>query len=224
MIISHKHKFIFIKTGKTAGTSIEGCLARQCGEQDVVTPLYPPVVGHKARNYQGFCNPIDEFLFRRGRKNRLVWQLFHQNIRFYNHIPAQIVKKRVSHDVWNNYFKFCVERNPYTKSISQYRMLHKRSNGRLTLEQFFARGLLRSDFRHYTGVDGELIVDTVLRYEDLHQQLADVCARLAVPFEADALGREKTITHTENIELSDKQKAMIQRLFSNEFTMFEYSK
>jgi hypothetical protein len=43
MIISHKHKFIFIKPQKSAGTSVELLLSRICGPDDVITPLgYDP--------------------------------------------------------------------------------------------------------------------------------------------------------------------------------------
>ena len=39
MIISHKYKYIFFKTSKTAGTSIEISLSRFCGKDDVITPI-----------------------------------------------------------------------------------------------------------------------------------------------------------------------------------------
>ena len=39
MIISHKYKFIFLKTKKTAGTSIEISLSRYCGNNDIITPI-----------------------------------------------------------------------------------------------------------------------------------------------------------------------------------------
>ena len=39
MIISHKHQFIFIKTKKTAGTSIEIALSQFCGEKDIITTI-----------------------------------------------------------------------------------------------------------------------------------------------------------------------------------------
>ena len=39
MIISHKHKFIFIKPIKVGGTSIEIALAKHCGVDDIITPI-----------------------------------------------------------------------------------------------------------------------------------------------------------------------------------------
>ena len=48
MIISRAHNFIFIKTRKTAGSSMEMALASHVGPEDVVTPL-------------GFAQDIERF-------------------------------------------------------------------------------------------------------------------------------------------------------------------
>ncbi len=57
MICSHVHKFVFIKTTKTASTSIEMGLERFCGPQDIVTPIW----------HDGSANSIE----RPGRNYRL---------------------------------------------------------------------------------------------------------------------------------------------------------
>ena len=41
MIVSFSKRFIFIKTRKTAGTSMEIALSGQCADGDIVTPIVP---------------------------------------------------------------------------------------------------------------------------------------------------------------------------------------
>ena len=41
MIASHAHRFIFLKTRKTAGTSVEIALSKACGPDDVITVTSP---------------------------------------------------------------------------------------------------------------------------------------------------------------------------------------
>ena len=39
MIVSHSNKFIFVKTRKTSGTSMEVSLSQVCGPDDIITPI-----------------------------------------------------------------------------------------------------------------------------------------------------------------------------------------
>ena len=133
MILSHKYRFLFVKTLKTAGTSIEVFLSQQCGPEDVVTPILPHVEPHRARNHEGF----------------------------FNHIPATAIRERVGPEVWRSYFKFCVERNPWDKTLSYYHMMNAREGGGLTFERFLERNDLPANYPTYTepGDPGRIIVD-----------------------------------------------------------------
>jgi len=41
MILSKINNFLFLKTRKTAGTSIEIFLSRYCDDKDIITPITP---------------------------------------------------------------------------------------------------------------------------------------------------------------------------------------
>lgn len=102
MIISHKYKFIFIKTAKTAGTSIEIFLSQHCGERDLVTPIWPHVEPHHARNYRGLWNPLPEIIENKGRGIRSTARNVLKRRKFFNHIPAKAVKQRIPRKVWDS--------------------------------------------------------------------------------------------------------------------------
>jgi hypothetical protein len=56
--------------------------------------------------------------------------------------------------IWNSYFKFCVERNPWDKVLSHYHMHAYRLGGALSLDQYFARGKFPINYPRYTTPSG----------------------------------------------------------------------
>jgi hypothetical protein len=181
VIISHKNRFIFIKTVKTAGTSIEIGLSKFCGSDDIITKIsdedeavrtalgYPGPQNNPNRN--SLANAI------RGMRGRPL------RGDFYNHISAAKVRSLVGDRIWSQYFKFCFERNPWDKTISHY-YWKTRSSGPTSLDHFIAssemRRLKRGGIDLYT-VGGDVVVDQVFKYENLHDELERVRALIGAP-------------------------------------------
>jgi len=227
MILSHKYKFIFIKTAKTAGTSIEVFLSKHCGPRDIVTPIGPPVEGHQPRNYEGFINPIPEILERPG---KLFFALRHSmtsHEKFYNHMPAREIRNRVPADIWNAYFKFCVERNPWDKVLSHYHMHAAREGGSLTLDEYLARGRFPINYFRYTDRSGkEIIVDRVIRYENLLPGLNEVFSQLGIPFDGKlgvaAKSEYRTDRRPYQEVFNDEQRKVVENAFAKEIELHGY--
>jgi hypothetical protein len=186
MIISHTHKFIFIKSEKTAGTSIEAALSGLCEGDDVVTPLndYPFNRDEKGRQVHHARNA-----------ERLDWW----NHELGQHVDARTIKAKLPHDVWTSYLKVSIVRDPWDRAVSLYtwktrndptmrpqkRLIHRLGapfNEVGELKRLFYR-FLRGDWEtndRYYIIDDELCVDFVIRYESLQEDLNGLCSRLGV--------------------------------------------
>jgi len=227
MIISHKYKFIFIKTAKTAGTSIEVFLSKQCGPTDIVTPIAPPVEGHQPRNYQGFINPIPEILERPHKVLSALRHALTRREKFYNHMSAFLVQKRVPGQLWNSYFKFCVERNPWDKVLSHYHMHAAREGDSLSLDEYLARGRFPINYFRYTDRSGaKIIVDRILRYENLVAELGEVFSQLKIPFDGTLGVTAKSGYRSDRRPyqevFNDEQRRIVEKAFAKEIKLHGY--
>ena len=182
MIISHKYKFIFLKTRKTASTSTESALNEICGPDDIVSPFEKLNEVHRQglgpRNYQ-YRPPVwsTEWpnLFSRYLRNGQM------PLNYYSHMQAWRVKKRLGKRIWNSYFKFAFDRNPWDREVSWY--CHQFAQGRFTGN--FSQHIMRlpqhtvENFEIYS-CNGEVAVDFLGRYENLESDLAKVMDILGV--------------------------------------------
>lgn len=144
MILSEKHKFVFIKGMKVAGTSVEMALSVLCGPNDIVTPISPVderarmEMGGRAQNYSG--DPALEAAYRerivRARPEELG-SIAHPPLTFYNHMPLTEVIARHGRPL-TGFRIVCVERSPYAKVLSW-------ANMRLTYGSYRVGGTMRAD-------------------------------------------------------------------------------
>jgi len=229
MIISHKHKFIFIKTQKTAGTSIEIALAKICGPDDIIT-----TIGYKdeakrreiaGRGAQNHLLPFSKFgkinwlkyLFRGKRPN-----LFHE------HISAEDVKALIDKDIWDSYYKFSFDRNPWDKFVSFYHWSTRKKDKDLSIDEFIAQGkaIEYKGFDLYT-VGGTQPIDQVFKYENLSEALEIISEKLGLdeklkmPKYVAKGGIRKDKSHYSKV-LSDYAKRKIELLAAREIAFMDY--
>lgn len=190
MIVSHAHRFIFIKTQKTAGTAMEVALSKFCGPDDIITPIQTWIEGERAeqsgrgpQNYR-FSHPLvpKRPLIKRlmGRPERH----YHPSIGFYDHMPAWRVKAYVGDEVWGSYFKFAFERNPWDRQVSWYHYKTKSKPDGLvpTFEAFLAdEKRAKVDNHALYAIDGTVAVDFLGRYEAIETDFAQALAQAGLP-------------------------------------------
>jgi hypothetical protein len=174
MIVSHAHKFIFLKTKKTAGTSIELALSRLCGPDDVITPLTKNDEALRdgmrgAQNWRlhgwwGSPRPLWQ---------RRWWKFTAEDYGFYNHMPAAQAKALLNDDkAWRSYFKFAFDRNPWDRQVSFYHHRHRHEANPPPFTEFIhsdKRARL-NNFEIYS-IDGDVAVDFIGHYETLEADL-----------------------------------------------------
>ena len=220
MIVSHEHRFIFVKTRKTAGTSIEVFLARLLGPDAVVTPVIPPVPGHLPRNHSAPFNPLPQMLHER--RIRPALADLRQRRTYWNHMPATRIRERVGARVWDSYFKFCFERDPWDKVVSWYWFL-RWTVPDLPFDRFVLTQELPTDFPLYS-IDGRMAMDAVGRFEHVHDDLTAILAKIGVD-EPVELPREKTARPGERdtpTVFTPELDAHVARVFAREIAEFGY--
>ncbi|GAA5525494.1 hypothetical protein Maes01_02064 [Microbulbifer aestuariivivens] len=228
MIISHKYKFIFIKTNKTAGTSIEIGLSKFCGPDDIITPISPEDEEIRRRlgypGPQNYKNPIWKMSFKDA-----VDSVFKGKKRpkFYNHISAQEVIDLIGREKWDDYYTFCFERNPWDRVISQYYWVNK-SEPRPEMQEFLKSTAIErlklKGYGNYT-VNGEVVVDKVCKFENLSEELDQFRTLVGLP-EKIELPKAKSKYRKDKRDyhdvFSEEDRRSISELFRDEIDLMGY--
>ncbi len=185
MILSHAHKFIYIKTYKTGSTSVEAALSGVCGPDDVITEASEQLRGVRQKPAQNYRIDHPE------KPHRPLWKTllgrperhYHPSVGYYEHMPASRVRTYAGEDVWKRYFKFSFERNPWDRQVSWYHYKTKSKTGaaKPSFAAFNAdrRRAWVENWDLYTA-DGAVILDFVGRYEALDADFAKVLAEIGL--------------------------------------------
>lgn len=211
VLVSHRYKFIYIKTIKTASTTVEDFFQRFClpeGEQDMY------ISHHESKQKITDAGIIGSR--RSGRKDEDKW---------YSHIPATEIKKMLGLHAWKTYFKFTVVRNPWDKVVSLY---HHRfgPNPAISFSEFVDKYIKRSvDWDLYT-IKKEPRCNFYIRFENLEEDIERVCQILRIPFNKKRIQHYKLGNKIHNHYrdyYDDKTREIVRKVYQREINFFKYT-
>lgn len=220
MIINHKYRFIYVKNARVASTSFEIALSKFCGPGDIITPISGK--NERIRTQMNFTPPQNFQDPATGEK--LYWA----------HISAREIRSKVPAEVWNDYFKFGIERNPFDRIISLFyhdgakRKIGDTKDLRKMLEWWLSttdRPL--SNWNNYTDENGNIMLDFMLLYESLYAHTRELEHKLGLPSRIPikrvhaAAEKRKNYTHYRQV-LTEKSRDILSRACRNEIEKYGY--
>jgi hypothetical protein len=206
MIISHRHRYIYVKAEKVGGTSVEVALARSCGPEDIITPS------------EAFDPSKDETPYSQPGQNASG---------FRHHSEPSEIRRKIGENIWREYFKIGVVRNPWDLVVSQYfwekswrpelqeRILRNYLGHMHWLSLDYHRRFVTAGLRRILGVgedfgwyaramarqrsvekywfdtSGRRILDRYLSFENLNSDFGELCEELGI--DVGPLPRLKTL-------------------------------
>ncbi|NEZ68106.1 hypothetical protein D0962_36160 [Leptolyngbyaceae cyanobacterium CCMR0082] len=230
MIINHKYQFIYLKTRKTASTSIEIALRKFCDANDIITPI-----------------PPDDEIIARDR-GAIGPQNYNEGYPpFQNHSNAAFIKEKLGVERWNSSFKFCFERNPFDKAISRYYWDKEKCKQKYEYSKAYYHSKNKevpeyiplpeindylssieeqflSSWNIYT-INNRIAVDFIGRHENLLNDLKTIKDKLGLPNELSLPEAKKGYRldqrHYSKI-LNEQTRFRIEKICSREMEMFGY--
>lgn len=227
MLISHRHKFIFTKTVKTAGTSVESYFERYC------MPEGEWREEHQRDSYESEFGVI-------GYRGKISGE----KPKWYHHMPASEIRTLVGDEIWNSYFKFTVIRNPWDKAISAYyhfgedykmklsrKLFQKILKPSCTLKQISFLNWLTDEKpprdRNKYLINDEVCVDEFIRFENLSDGIERVCNKIGIPWDETRLPKFKTEKRDRAVKPCDlytpQAHRLIEKRYAYEIKHFDYA-
>ena len=225
VLVCHSKEFVFLKTRKTAGTTVEMVLEPLCAPPGHVVKEQTPA---RLSRY-GIIGT------RRIPQRRPMWLYRHSNF-WRNHMGAEKTRTALGPEKFDRYTKISAVREPFSRSVSQFRWRLQEagrdassmefSEQRAAFRDFVAGGDWPDD-REIVHVGGRYVIDHAVRFEHLAEDLKALIERLGLGLSAEAIPHTKsTGGPRKSIPLADyydaESIATVRQRFSWVYDHFDY--
>lgn len=229
LYINHERKAIFIHIPKTAGSYIANVLvkyygftnylhllANKCPEHDEIskTNEFPIVLTGNPKYDNSFFNKFTGILK-------------------YCQMSEYINKMcNMDADKWNEYFKFCFIRHPYSRAISAWKHIKQIFPNSLPFNEYIRQNkyfvsnieyghIFMSQLIHITDISGKCGMNMIGRFEHLEEDLEIILNKIGF---RQIIHNKKIINSSKNFTLKIDRKMLriMNYLFSDDFRYFRY--
>jgi hypothetical protein len=183
-IVCDSRKFIFLKSRKTAGTSLELWLAPNLDPKADLISTGHELKEHHHRIWKRFDRPSTKALHALRRVTTFA-PIFRQ------HMSAAEVRRFAGRRRWRDYSKISIVRNPWDRTLSLWRWRQHTSGTSISLGDFVSAmekggnharemGAYRWDNWVYYAIGNDVVLDHVIKYESLETDARAVFERFGI--------------------------------------------
>lgn len=197
-----------MRTEKTGGSSLSEALVDIVGEEALLSDLTRPAWAK--------YSPIHHGALRRNLPDVFG---------FHPHATARQARRVLGKDIFDNYYKFAVERNPWDRQVSLYmhrewKKKNKSPDFDKDMKSFFYRSTEYVKLNNWSiyGIGQDVVVDRVLRYENLTSELDSLRQALGIKKKIELPVRRKYTDDRPHYSTyySDETRDMIARWYKKE--------
>jgi len=161
-------------------------------------------------------------------------------LKFFAHMPIWLIKERLeplskkfNYDIFNNFYKFGVIRNPFDVVVSDYYWRKDSKNRKKRSFEYILKELELNNFQTYALLNlnklmdknlDKILCNKIIKYENLNEELSTVFYKLGIPFNGKLEIFKKKSERDKDYKkfYNDKSRKLIEEIFWKEIEMFNY--
>lgn len=163
LVISDKYKYIFFHIPKNAGVSVSTYLINQ----------------EYRLFFKKFLIYVNSFIF--GKQNNFYLTKDLKFIKFNSHISCGDFFEKFENDLFKEYFKFAIVRNPYDRFVSRYEYSKKinKKFRKMDFDTFLNFDIennikVLNQFNFCSDNSSNLLLDKIIKFENLENDLNEI--------------------------------------------------
>ena len=214
LVISKKNKLIFFHLPKNGGTSVSDLLLRN-------------------ENYYYSWVILSKILKKFTKKDNFFFDSFQNKIHlFRSHETVKSIEEKISPKIFNNYFKFAIVRNPYSRFVSRYNYTKLISKiPHLQFSEFVKKHVERvrgtsgmitdKQYQFLLCKNGKIGVNKIFKLENINNDINEITNRTNI--NPEKFYKMNTSTHDNYKEYYDAEtKKIVEQFCKEDLNFFNY--